>query len=73
MDMQVFPGDQFWIDLGIAVSEWQANSSQIALIGDWNSEASEVDIWMTDHGLINSICELHRYDEVPITYQRSKY
>ena len=44
MDMQVFPGDQFWIDLGIAVSEWQANSSQIALIGDWNSEASEVDI-----------------------------
>ena len=28
---------------------------------------------MTDHDLINSIYELHKYYESPITYQRSKY
>ena len=28
---------------------------------------------MTDHGLFNSIYELHEYDEAPISYQLSKY
>ena len=36
-------------------------------MGDCNSEASEVDNWMTDHILPNLICEIHGYNEYPIT------
>ena len=31
-------------------------------MGDLNSKASEVENWVTDHGLLNSIFELHGYD-----------
>ena len=42
-------------------------------MGDWNSEASEVNTWMETYGLTNKICNLHGYLKSPITYQRSKY
>ena len=41
-------------------------------MGDWNSEALEVNIWMETQGLTNAICNIHRYSDYPITYQRSK-
>ena len=70
--MQVCPSDWLWTDLGTEISEWEANDKQIILIGGCNSEASEVEILMSDHYLLNSICELYGYNEAPITYQRSK-
>ena len=53
MYMQVFPKYQLCTGLGTSISECQVNDEQIILMGNWDSEASEVDIWMTDHGLIN--------------------
>ena len=42
-------------------------------MGDWNSEALEVNIWMETQGLTNKICNLHGCSDSTITYQRPKY
>ena len=46
---------------------------QIILMGDWNSEASEVSTWMEAQGLTNRICNFHGYSNATIKYQQSKY
>ena len=46
---------------------------QLILIGDWNSEASETNIWMKTQVPKNAIYDLCGYSYVPITYQQSKY
>ena len=39
-------------------------------MGDWKSEASEVNIWMETQGLTNTIWNLHIYSNAPITHQQ---
>ena len=41
-------------------------------MGDWNSEASEVNTCMETQGLTNKICDIHGYSDALITYQQSK-
>ena len=46
MKIQNDPRTQFWIDLNTEILKWIHQGEQIILIGDWNSEASEVNTWM---------------------------
>ena len=39
---------------------------------DWNIRASEVDTWMTNLGLSNTLCYIRGYSDVPITNQKTK-
>ena len=59
--MQVFSRNQLWTYLGTAISEWQSRDKKIILMGNFYSEAPGLDTWMTYHGLLNSIFELHGY------------
>ena len=64
------PRTQFWIDLNIDISKLIHHGEQNILMGYWNSEASEVKIWMETQGLTNEIFNLHGYSDALITYQR---
>ena len=39
------PITQFWIDLNTDILKWIHQGEQIITMGDWNSEASEVNTW----------------------------
>ena len=67
MGIQNDPRNKIWIVISNDISKWTH-----ILMGDWNSEASEVNIWMETQGLTNTIFNLHRYFNYPIKYQRSK-
>ena len=41
-------------------------------MGDWNSEALEVNTWMETQGLTNTICDLNRYSGDTIRNKKSK-
>ena len=41
-------------------------------MGDWNSEALEVNIWMETQGITNTIYDLHGYSYALITYKQPK-
>ena len=45
---------------------------RLIIMGDWNSEFLELKTWMKTKGLTNTICDLHGYSDVPITYKKSK-
>ena len=61
LKVQNNPRPQFWIDLNKGISKWIHQGEQIILMGDWNSEASDVNTWMETQGLTNKICNLHEY------------
>ena len=73
MKIQNDPRIQFWIDLNKEISKWIHKGEQIILMGDWNSEALEVNTWMETQAITNTICKIHGYLNAPITYQQSKY
>ena len=66
------PRTQFWIVMNTEILKWIHQVEQIILVGDCNSEASEVKTWMETKGLTNIIFNLHRYSDDSITHQRSK-
>ena len=43
------------------------------IMGYWYSESQQINTWIETQGLTNTICDLHRYTDAPITYQQSKY
>ena len=66
------PRTQFWIVMNTEILKWIHQVEQIILVGDCNSEASEVKTWMETKGLTTIIFNLHRYSDDSITHQRSK-
>ena len=70
MGIQNEPRNQFWIDINTEILKWIHQGEEIILIGEWNSEASEVNKWMETHGLTNTICNLHGYSDDTIKYQQ---
>ena len=52
--------------------KWIHQGEQIIIIGDWNSEESEVNTWIEKQELTKKICNLQRYSDDQITYQQSK-
>jgi len=61
----------FWNDLEQSVTRAIDLGDNIILMGDWNTEFSEVRTWMESLGLVKLICEKHGYDP-PAMQQRSK-
>ena len=59
MKIQNDPRNQFWIDLNTQIEKWMDQGEQLILVGDWNSEAPEVNTWMETKRLKNTICDLH--------------
>ena len=59
MKIQNDPRTQFWVDLNTEISKRIHQGEQIILMGDYNSEASEVNTWMETQGLTNKICNLN--------------
>ena len=45
----------FWIYLNKDISKWTHQGEQIIFLGDWNSEASEVNTWTETQGPTNTI------------------
>jgi hypothetical protein len=66
------PRKLFWMDLAAMVTKAHEEGFNIMLMGDFNSEFSEVREWMIQHGLLESIAERHGYDTAPNTHLRSK-
>ena len=61
----------FWSDLSMLIKEKQNENKAIILMGDFNSDFNELQEWMLTNGLVESICEMHGYDQAPITHTRS--
>ena len=66
------PRKLFWMDLAITVTKAHTEGYNVILMGDFNSEFSELREWMIQHGLLENIAELHGYDAAPNTHLRSK-
>ena len=67
-----YPRAQFWIYLNTNITKYMDHGEQLILMGDWNSRALEVNTWIETQGLTNTICDIHSYSDILITYQRSK-
>ena len=61
MRIQNDPRTSFRIYIKTEISKWIHQGETIILMGDWNSEALEVNTWMGIQGLANTICNLHGY------------
>ena len=72
MKIQNYPWTQSWIDLNTHIAKLMDQEEQHILMGDYNSEASEVNTWMETQGLTNTICDLNRYSGDPIRNKKSK-
>ena len=46
MKIQNNPRNLFWININTDIWKWIHQGEQIILLGEWNSEASEVNAWM---------------------------
>ena len=66
------PRKLFWYDLADFLKQAHTSGHKVILMGDFNSEATDVTEWMTQHGLVDGICELHGYDTAPATNTTSK-
>ena len=58
--IQIYPRNQLWIDLNTDTAEWMNHGEQLIIVGDWNSEVSEVRTWMKIQVIPNAICDLYR-------------
>lgn len=65
------PRELFWSDLTNLVQEKQQEGKNIVLMGDFNSDFTDLQEWMLTNGLVESICEIHGYENAPITHTRS--
>ena len=72
MEIQNDPRTQSWIDLNTDILKLIHQVELIILMGNWNSEASEVNKCMEIQQLANKICNLRRYSNDLITYQQLK-
>ena len=64
------PRQLFGIDLKAAIEAKVELGHQIIVMGDFNSEYSDLTEWMLELGLVDIISEAH--DNGPKTYNRSK-
>ena len=72
MKIQNYLRNQFLIDLNTEIAKWMDQGEQLILMGDLNSEVSEVNKRIEKNVLTNKICDIHGYSDDPITYQQSK-
>ena len=70
-DPDINPRQLFWSDLSKLLKDKQKDGKAIILMGDFNSDFSDLQEWMLTNGLVESICEMHGYEEAPITHTRS--
>ena len=68
MKIQNNPRTQFLIEVNTEISKWIHQGEQIIIMGDWNSEESEVNTWIEKQELTKKICNLQRYSDDLITY-----
>ena len=53
------PRQLFGYDLKLLIESFQSADHQLVIMGDFNSEYTEIESWMMDTGLLNSIKERH--------------
>ena len=70
-DPDTNPRQLFWSDLSKLLKDKQKDGKAIILMGDFNSDFSDLQEWMLTNGLVESICEMHGYEEALITHTRS--
>jgi len=66
------PRELFGHDLKKLIQDRQENGHQILVMGDFNSEYSQLRAWMADLALLDIIGKKHGVDNVPRTHTRLK-